>query len=295
MLELNMVKDKYTATWLSHTSIKAFLECPRGYYLKNVYKDPKTGHKVKIVSPPLSLGQAVHEVVEALSIIPSDKRFITPLTEKYEGIWKKISGKIGGFQSEATEKRFKERGRKMLVKLQKNPGPLANLAVKIKMDLPYYWLSEKENIILCGKIDWLEYLKDEDEVHIIDFKTSRYEEDTKSLQLPIYVLLASNTQKRPVKRISYWYLELNKKPSKQKLPSAKKYEAEILKIGKEMKLARQLERFPCKHKTGCRDCRPYEMILKGQAEFVGVNEFKNDVYIIPDKMESKEDKKSEIL
>ena len=57
--------------------------------------------------------------------------------------------------------------------IEENPGPLRNLAVKIKSDLPSYWLSEEDNIMLCGKIDWLEYLKEEDAIHIIDFKTGK--------------------------------------------------------------------------------------------------------------------------
>jgi len=241
------------------------------------------------------MGQAVHTVIEALSEVPTDKRFQTPLTETYDKVWEKLSGKIGGYQDKAVERKFKERGRKMLVKLQDNPGPLVNLAVKIKSELPYFWLSEEENIILCGKIDWLEYIKEDNSVHIIDFKTSRYKEKTKSLQLPIYKVLAENTQNRKVSKMSYWYLELNTKPEAMKMPDSKKYKKKILEIAKEIKLARQLERFPCPHKTGCRACTPYEKVLRGEAEFVGVNEYKQDVYVIPDKMEGEGDKKSEIL
>ncbi len=52
--------DKYTATWVSHSSMGDFIKCPRAYYLKNMYKNPKTGKKIGIVSPALSLGSAVH-------------------------------------------------------------------------------------------------------------------------------------------------------------------------------------------------------------------------------------------
>ena len=38
-----MPKDKYTATWVSHTSLSDYIKCPRAYFLKNVYKDPQTG------------------------------------------------------------------------------------------------------------------------------------------------------------------------------------------------------------------------------------------------------------
>jgi len=67
-----MAKDKYTAVWTSHSSIGDFLKCPRAYFLKNMYKDPKTGRKIALVNPALSLGQIVHEVIEGLSVLPVD-------------------------------------------------------------------------------------------------------------------------------------------------------------------------------------------------------------------------------
>ena len=79
-------KDKFKAVWLSHSSIADFLKCPRLYYLRNVYKDPRTGHKFTIMTPPLALGQAVHEVVEGLSILNVEDRFAVSLLEKFETI-----------------------------------------------------------------------------------------------------------------------------------------------------------------------------------------------------------------
>ncbi len=213
-----MVKDKYSAVWVSHSSISDWLKCPRSYFLKNIYKDPKTGHKIAVVSPPLSLGGAVHEVIEGLSVIPVDNRFDESLLTRFQKIWKKYSGRKGGFFSKEQEEEVKERGKKMLERVQENPGPLKNLAVKIHMDLPHYWLSEEDNIILCGKIDWLEYFKTDDSVRIIDFKTGKRQESRDSLQLPIYLLVASNTQKRKVKSASYWYVSSANTPVEQKLP-----------------------------------------------------------------------------
>jgi len=42
--------------------------------LRNVYKDPATGHKITVVTPPLSLGTAVHEVIEGLSVLSVEER-----------------------------------------------------------------------------------------------------------------------------------------------------------------------------------------------------------------------------
>jgi ATP-dependent helicase/DNAse subunit B len=276
-----MAKDKYSAVWVSYSSISDFLKCPRAYYLKNVYKDPKTGNKIQIMTPPLALGQAVHEVVESLSVLPTDQRFNTPLVEKFEKVWEKISGKRGGFTDPETEQRYKKRGEEMLRQVSKNPGPLERLAVKIQMDLPHYWLSQEDNIILCGKIDWLEYLEEKDSVHIIDFKTSKTDEHEDSLQLPIYHLLASNCQKRDVEKASYWYISRDKFPLERELPDLDASHEKILKIAKKIKLARQLESFQCPEgESGCRHCRPFEKIISGKGEKVGEDDIGRDIYIL---------------
>lgn len=283
-----MAADKYTAVWTSHTSISDFLQCSRAYYLKHVYKDPKTRHKLKLMNPYLALGQSVHEVLESLSILPTQKRFVEPLMVKYERAWEKVAGKKGGFFDVDTEYRFKERGAAMLRRVMNHPGPIATQAVKMQQELPYFWLSEEENIILCGKIDWLEYLPDTDSVHIIDFKTGKAEEDGESLQLPIYHLLVSTCQKRKVSKASYWYLETSDTLTEKTLPDIEEARTKVLRIAQQMKLARQLERFKCPNGEGCRACLPLEAVLAGKAEFVGTDEFNYDVYVLPPKSGIKE-------
>lgn len=274
--------DKYSAVWVSHSSISDFQQCPRAYYLKNIYKNPKSGNKIQIMSPALALGQAVHEVVESLSNIPTDKRLKESLLEKFNVVWKKVSGKNGGFLDQETEQKFKQRGENMLRRVIENPGPITQLTVKIKEDLPHYWLSEDEGIILCGKIDWLQYLPDTDSVHIIDFKTSKSKEKGKSLQLPIYLLLVGNTQKRKVEKLSYWYLGMENEPEEIALPDQKESHDKVLKVAKEMKLARKLNRFRCPEgEKGCWSCKPFEQIISDKAEFVGIGGYKRDIFILP--------------
>jgi len=275
-----MTKDKYTAVWVSHSSIGDYLKCPRAYYLKNIYRDPKTNHKVMLMSPPLALGQAVHEVVESLSTVATSERFSQSLLNRYEQSWKTISGELGGFSDEDNEKRFKERGAKMIERIMVHPGPLMNKAIKIRQDLPYYWLSEEDNIILCGKIDWLEFLEKTQSVHIIDFKTGKFDEDESSLQLPIYLLLVSHCQTWPVTKMSYWYLDRDDTPTEVTLPKPEEATERVLKIAKQIVLARKLEHFVCPKKDGCRDCRPYEAIVSGRAKFVGVGGYSQDIYIL---------------
>lgn len=272
--------DKYTAVWVSHTSISDWLRCPRAYFLKNVYRDPKTHHKIKLMSPSLALGQAVHEVLESLSVLPKYSRFSESLINKFENAWQKVSGKNGGFVSGESERSYKTRGQEMLRRVMNNPGPLSGLAVKIQMDLPQFWLSEADNIMLCGKIDWLEYLPDSDSVHIIDFKTGKSEEDPASLQLSIYHLLVHHCQKYKVSGASYWYLDSSDVLTPKELPDLETARKNILDVAQQIKLARQLERFKCPQGDGCFSCRPMEAIINRQAEFVRSDEYNYDVYIL---------------
>lgn len=289
------MKDKFTATWISHTSISDYLRCPRSYYLKNIYKDRENGKKIQIVSPALSLGSAVHEVLEGLSIIPTDKRFDISPVVKFESLWQKYTGKLGGFDNPEKENTAKERGKQMLRKVMDNPGPLSRLSVKLKQDFLYYWISEEDNLILCGKIDWLEYLKDLDSVHIIDFKTSKKEENPNSLQLPIYYLLAKNCQSRPVEKLSYWYLEYDTMPSRMDLPDSESAKGKVLEIGRKIKLARKLETFTCPNgKEGCVACRDLEVILQGGGEKVGESD-RHNLYFITRETNNQEEEIEEII
>lgn len=291
-----MPRDKFTATWVSHSSIGEFLRCPRAYYLKNVYRDPKTRHKIQVTGAPLSLGSAVHEVLEGLSVLPTSERFTEPLLVKFERAWSKVSGKRGGFVDADTEHRYKLRGEAMLRRVQENPGPLARLSVKIKEDLPFFWLSEEDNIILCGKIDWLEYLPENDSVNILDFKTSKQEEDSNSLQLPIYTLLVHNCQRRKVGKAYYWYLDFSDDLTEKSLPDLSDSHEKVLEIARQIKTARSLQRFKCPNgEEGCFACRPMERVVRGEAEFVGVNEYNTDVYFLPPQGSAQSDEEESVI
>jgi ATP-dependent helicase/DNAse subunit B len=277
-----MPPDKYSAIWVSHSSISDFLRCPRAYFLKNVYRDSKNNHKIKLMTPSLALGQCAHEVLESLSVLPKEKRLGDSLVTKFNEVWKTVSGKKGGFPNEEVEYRYRMRGEEMMRRVMNHPGPITELSVKINMDLPYFWLDEDENIILCGKIDWLKYIPEIDSVQIIDFKTGKREEDADSLQLPIYHLLAQNCQKRKVSGASYWYLGFSDVLTDKVLPDLEEGRKRVLEVAREIKIARQIERFKCPQgDAGCPDCRPFETIARGEAEFVGNDNYGADVYILP--------------
>ena len=272
--------DKYSAIWVSHSSMNDFLTCPKLYYLKNVYKRPETGRKMTIMSPALALGQSVHEVIESLSTLATDKRFNEPLMMKLQKAWEKVSGKKGGFSSAEQEAKYRQRAEEMISRVEKNPGPLKNLAVKINMELPNFWLSEEDQIILCGKVDWLEYLPDTNQVNIIDFKTGRHEENDASLQLPIYRLLVAHCQKRDVAHAYYWYLQWSNEVVEKPLPDLVSSAQRVLEVAKQVKLARKLERYKCPGGESCKACEPFQKIQRGEGEYVGANSYNTDVFII---------------
>src|SRR6185369_2153804 len=116
--------DKFKAVWVSHSSISDFLKCPRLYYLRNVYKDPRNNHKFTVMTPALALGGVVHEVIESLSTLPSEDRLSIHLHQRLETLWPKVTGELGGFKTHEEEQLAKERGKRMLQRIMDHPGPI---------------------------------------------------------------------------------------------------------------------------------------------------------------------------
>ena len=278
--------DKYGAVWVSHSSMGDFLKCPRAYFLHNVYKNPDTGRKITIVNPALSLGSAVHATLEALKTLPVEERLSRDLVADFEKEWAaSASGKKGGFTSDSEEAAAKARGRTMIERVVKHPGPIAQKTVKLKESEnnmpPNFVLDEGENIVLCGLIDWLEYVEADDSVRIIDFKTGKNEEDADSLQLPIYLLLLNELQKRRVSGAAYWYLEKSDVPTDVALPDATEAREKVLALARRVKDVREKRVYECpRGSAGCFACQPYEAILRGEAEYLGIAGYGQDAYLV---------------
>ncbi|KKW41126.1 MAG: hypothetical protein UY91_C0026G0001, partial [Parcubacteria group bacterium GW2011_GWB1_55_9] len=151
---------------------------------------------------------------------------------------------------------------------------------------PNFVLDEDENIVLCGLIDWLEYVPADDSIRIIDFKTGKNEEDGDSLQLPIYLLLLQALQKRRVSGAAYWYLEKNDTPTDVLLPDADEAREKVLALARRVKDAREGRAYDCPRSgrssgpAGCFACEPYEAILRGEAEYLGVAGYGQDAYLV---------------
>ncbi len=280
-----MVQDKYSAVWVSHSSIGDFLKCPRAYFLHNMYKNER-GKKINLVNPHLSLGIAVHETLEGLLQYKAEDRLKKPLLETFEKNWRLVSGKIGGFKTSEEEQEAKERAKMMIERVARNPGPLIQKAVKLQPHdnnmPPNFYLSEEHNIILSGKIDWLQYVPEDDSVRVVDFKTGKNDEQADSLQLPIYALLLNALQKRKVSGAAYWYIERNDEPTPVVLPEITTAQERVMAAAMKVKEAREKKEFLCpRGEKGCFACAPFEKIIKGEAELVKVDESrKTELYLV---------------
>lgn len=286
--------DKYKSVWLSYSSINDFLACPKMYYLKNVFKDPITNRKVSIASPYLTLGSTIHKVIENLKNLPTEKRgeYISKnLLTDFEKEFKKYPLHKGGFEGKEEEMEFYKRGEEMIQKVVENPRELLHKIIPIKYFydgnlVPNYYISEEDNLILCGSIDWIEYLEETKNLRIIDFKTGRNDEKDNSLQLPIYYLILTNLQKQnnkervyELQELAYWYLDQDNKKegnthnefqivkiNEKKLSEIEKARVNIIEIGKKIKAYRESGNYICPNEKvvggGCRHCQEYEKILK---------------------------------
>jgi CRISPR/Cas system-associated exonuclease Cas4 (RecB family) len=271
--------NKYSAVWVSHSSIGDFQKCPRAYYLRNVYKN-KNKKKISIASPYLSLGVAVHNVLEPLAWVPANERFSKDLFREFDKEFTKFEGKIGGFISDDQYYKFRQQGIDMINNVINNPGPIKKPAVRMlqdKSELPWFWLSEEEEIILCGKCDWLEY--NNGNIHVYDFKTGKSTEKDESLQLPIYSILVNKFKKYPLTKAFYWYIAQSVTPVEKKLPSLSNSYDLVLTAAREIAEARKTNNMKCPY-SGCRNCEPYERILKGEGKMVGIGEYGAEIYFL---------------
>jgi len=288
-------QDKYNAVWLSHSSLSDYIKCPRLYYLRNVWKN-KEGRKVNIVSPYMSLGSAVHQTIEPLANIKVEDRFQNNLKEVFENLWPKYTGLKGGFTDSEIEASFKKRGLEMIQNVIENKGPLEHKTVKFYQGdfIPNIYLSESDNIILCGLVDWVEYIDKDDTLRVIDFKTGLKDEKEDSMQLPIYKILVEALQKRKVSSGAYWYLSKDKAPKNVELldEDMEEIKGKILTIGKDIKSKKDsaknkvdLEKnFQCPT-GGCKECKDFELIRNYTVDndeiiYLGTGQYNQDLYFI---------------
>ncbi len=260
--------------FVSYTSLSDFLKCPRSYYLKNLYKDPKTGNRIQIASPYLSLGSTVHDSVkwylEMKGQVTKDQLF-----SKFRNLWFKYSGKRGGFESDEQEGVFGKRGLKMLDNFLKNAEKLE----KISHQVTFPKLNLFEDVILMGNFDFVGE-KEDGTLHILDFKTGSYDEKD-PLQLYIYAILAEANFGKKVSSASFWYLDREDSPREIVLDPLEPKLEWVIEKASGLKEVLGKGEWVCVENGKC-DCKIYQSILDGKGEFQFTDfRYKKDVYFLP--------------
>lgn len=261
--------------FVSFTSLKDFLNCPRSYYLKNIYHDPKTGFRLQIASPYLTLGSTIHDAIkwflDMQGQVSSDQ-----LISKYRNLWLKYRGKKGGFSSIEQEADFGTRGLSMLENFYKNWKVLEKTAPGITF--PKYNLLD--NVVLIGNFDYVGE-KEDGTLHIVDFKTGAKDEDDPT-QLYIYAILAEVNLQRSVSAAGFWYLDRGDSPKDIVLDSLEPKLEWLKQKATELKKAISEGMWVCvRGEQLCRDCKDYQAILDGKGEFQFTDyRYKKDVYYL---------------
>ena len=268
--KIPFIKDPF---YLSYTSISDFLKCPRSFYLKNVYRDPKTNFRLQLASPYLSLGSTVHDSI-AWYLTLRKKPDFPEVIKTFKNYWLKFHGRKGGFSSLDEETVFGQRGISMLENFTKNVGVLERLVKPLSFPKVHL----VENMILLGNIDYVGERED-GSLHIIDFKTGIKDEDS-ALQLYIYALLAESNYLKDVSKISFWYLDRDACPKEAVLDPLDTTYQWLKEQALEIKQALDSNRWQCLGKGRC-DCAAYESIIKGKGEFMFTDyKFKKDIYYL---------------
>lgn len=266
------IKD---AIYISYTSLSDFLKCPRSYYLKNIYRDSKTGFRLQVASPYLSLGSTVHDAIKWFLDL---KGQLTKgqLEEKYRNLWLKYRGKKGGFESREQEGDFGKRGLKMLDNFFANAAKLE----KVTHHVDFPKLNLFEDVILMGNFDFVGE-KADGSLHVCDFKTGANDEKD-PIQLYIYAILAEANLGKPVSSASFWYLDREDKPRDIVLDPLEPKLEWLKEKATELKKAIEEGMWVCiKGEQLCRDCRDYQVIIDGKGEFQFTDyRYKKDVYYL---------------
>lgn len=267
------------AVFISPSSISDFKACPQAYFYHYVYRSPKSGLKIQVINPKLSLGATVHDTLHRFLYTQSVVKTHDQLINILNWYWRKVSGEKGGFASQKEEAEYKAKALKMLDRFWDNQHFQSTSPEKLP-DFPKVNLGEE--LILTGKLDWIEKLG-EKLYRIVDFKTGQREEKSDSLQLPIYAVIASDYLKGAKIQASYWYLGKENDLREFMLPELDETIKKLKDMGRQIKAARHTKSFECSSgRESCWACRDLIAVSKGQGKLVSVNfARKQEIYIIP--------------
>ncbi len=163
--------------YLSASAIETFEQCPLKFRFGRIDGIPQTASK-----PQLLFGTIIHTVLQQFHE-PGKELSEERILQLLNNEWKK-----GEFDYAVREKKFFEQGQEMLTRyaksIQENPPNVIAREERFSFEL--------DDITINGAIDRID--KNENGVHIVDYKTSKTASPAKSnLQLAIYSMFLSQS------------------------------------------------------------------------------------------------------
>ena len=206
----------------SFSKLKLFEQCPKSYhftYLDPVYSRMKNKLKKdpSNIWPFYIIGRSIHDAITLFLHLPEKEQTKENLKEKLKLTWKSEAmpqkipplGKWGGFKELEEERQYYKQALEMLVNFFKTFDKKLKIKYLPTNDLKnsiddYKDLIKpiSEDFDISGKFD---LILGENEISIVDFKTSK-SEDYNIFQLQFYKLLAELNFEQPINKASFYYL-----------------------------------------------------------------------------------------
>jgi hypothetical protein len=220
----------------------------------------------------------VHDTIDQFVHLEPAVRTKEKLDSLFDSNWSFLSGKKGGFTDDLQEQEFRSRANAMLDRFYSHPHFKIATPHKIP-SFPKLYLGP--NLILTGKLDWLE--KTDTGFSITDFKTGKNEEKEDSQQLPIYAVLVRGIVNSDHISANYWYLDKATDPVPFALPDLQVTTDDLRRQGEIIALARQTESYRCQSGNhSCWACRDMMAIKEGLGTLVTIDSArKQEIYILP--------------
>ncbi len=190
---------------LSYSAISTYQKCPLSYKFLYVDKRPtKPSHH-------LSFGSSIHTALEFFYRVevpePCD---LDDLLQELDNVWLR-----DGYESEALEQEYKEKGRAILTQFYRENAPSFGVPVAVEKRFAI----DMDGITLSGIIDRIDRLEGGG-LEIIDYKTNgKLPPKTKiatDLQLPIYHMAAEHLYGIAPQKVTLYFLVPNERVSAQK-------------------------------------------------------------------------------
>lgn len=190
---------------LSYSAISTYQKCPLSYKFLYVDKLPtKPSHH-------LSFGSSIHAALEFFYRVEVPEPYdLKRLLSELDNVWLR-----DGYENDAQEQEYKEKGRAILTQFYRENAPTFNVPVAVEKRFSL----DMDGITLAGIIDRIDRLEGGG-LEIIDYKTNgKLPPKTKintDLQLPIYHMAAEQIYGIAPQKVTLYFLVPNERVSARK-------------------------------------------------------------------------------